>query len=427
MKLTNVWVWTAVAVVSAACHGAYRDHDHHGPDAGISDSGSLTCGAVTCDQVPPPMCDGDVLRTYTASCEAGACSYPATDVACGSAGCCGDRCCEIVPSNDDAFGGLEPTGLAISASGTFNTTSDCTAVSALGRCEVVPRADLGEACVCRLDELSIGNLRVTGSRALVILAHHTVAIQTLLDVSGRPGISGPGASYAYGSATSSQSGGAGGSYATKGGRSSSAEVYGDPALVPLLGGMRGRSGGVSNGGGGGGGAVQITAGARIEVAGVINAGGGGGAGGASSWSSSGGSGGGSGGAVLLEAPVVVVTGAVVAAGGGGGGGGGTSGYGGDGNNGGTSRAWGGAGRDGAGCPLYGYVSGGSGGAGAFGAEPASWGGSSDYDSRCIGNVSFVGEGGGGGGLGRIRINTRTGCQCSGVTMPSASFGALVVE
>ncbi len=421
----------AVAVAClVGCYGAHRENQE-GPDGSVAP----VCGGVTCDDVPAAACaDGDTLRTYGAECVDGACSYPSTEVECGASGCCTDHCCAIAPSNTGDFGTLQPTGLVVAPpNGTFDTDAECTTTSALGTCTAVTRPDLPQACVCRADDITIGTLKVKGSRALVLFATKSIEVTTLLDVSGDSGVEGPGAVKKY-TSSSGFSGGVGGSFATQGGGASGAAAavaYGEPTLIPLLGGMRGEdAGGV---GGGGGGALQMTAGERIEIAGVINAGGGGGHYGIASFSYAGGAGGGSGGAILVEAPTIVVTGSIVANGGGGGGGGGNGGGGGYGADAGesgfpnpdpTATAYGGSGHDGAGCPLYGYVSGGSGGHGGYGATAAGYGSSGDTDSRCIGDTSFVGGGGGGGGVGRIRINTQTGCQCGGTIAPQASFGML---
>jgi hypothetical protein len=411
------------------CEAAHREREQLEGDGGI-DPPPLTCGAVTCGDVPAPTCvDATTLREYTAACSDGACTYPSTDTTCGDAGCCGDHCCEVALSNGDVVGPIQLTGLSVAPpNGSFDTDLECTASSALGACSVVARANLPEACVCRMDELSIGSLEVKGSRALVILAYETVRIQTILDVSGNPGMPGPGAVWHY-QDPAQLGGGAGGSFATAGSSGGNgaapAATYGGAPLIPLLGGMSGQGGG--RGGGGGGGALQITAGVRIDVVGLINAGGGGGEGGYATYSISGGGGGGSGGGILLEAPKVVMTGRLNANGGGGGGGGGDRGWGAAGEDAYDDFASGGQGNDGSGCPLYGYVYGGDGGNGATRTSTPSSGQSSDHDSRCIGNPSFVGGGGGGGGLGRIRINTLTGCQCSGITSPTVSFGTLGVH
>ena len=418
----------------AACEGAHRESAT--PDAAVpSDAEPPTCNGVVCDEAPPATCaDADTLRTYAAECVDATCSYPQTEIECGAAGCCTDHCCEIAPSNASDFGTLAPTGLTVAPpNGTFNTDTECMQSSALGTCTVVARQGLPEACGCRADTITIGTLDVTGKRALVLYAAKKVVVQTLLEVAGASGIDGPGATLRYATDQSTVDGGAGGSFATLGGGASgdsAAAVYGEPTLIPLVGGMRGQAAGGA--GGGGGGALQITAGEQIDILGVVNAGGGGGASGLGSYSYRGAGGGGSGGGILLEAPVVNVSGTVVANGGGGGGGGGNSGGGGGGGHGGkngfppdpTYAAYGGSGNDGAGCPLYGYVDGGDGGAGGYGAGTGGYGGSGETDSRCIGETSFVGGGGGGGGVGRIRINTSSGCQCGGNIAPQATFGML---
>lgn len=415
-------------VLLAACYGAHRDNP--GDDVGP------LCGDMACDATPTDACvDGDTLRTHAPACIDGACSYLAEEIECGSDGCCGDHCCGTVPSNAAEFGDLMMTGLVVAPpDGTFDTDVDCVASSALGTCEPVTRSDLPQACVCRADEITIGTLTVKGTRALVLFAKKTIVVQTLLDVSGDPGVGGPGQTFVQ-TGTSGTAGGFGGSFATKGAGGPAA--YGEPSLVPLLGGMKGKAGGMDGGGGGGGGALQITAGERVEVLGVLNAGGGGGKSGYAAYAAAGGSGGGSGGGILIEAPTVIVSGSIVANGGGGGGGGGSgnasgSTYGRDAGQVGfpvdpLAQAYGGDGEDGSGCALYGYVYGGNGGVGATGPAAASAGSASGYDNRCL-DTAFVGAGGSGGGVGRIRVNSTTGCQCGGSKIsPQASFGTLVKQ
>ena len=382
------------------CEGAHRDHAA-APDAGDVDAAGS--GEITCE---PSQC--------------------------GATGCCGDHCCGVAPSNADVTGTIEPTGIAATpADGIFDTDANCSPTSVLGRCEEVVRPGLPEACVCRMDTLMIGALEIKGTRALVILAYDTVRIETTLDISGDHRDAGAGAMPDVYTTTVGTHGGAGGSFATQGGRASGnptsvAATYGDATLIPLHGGARGQSGWLP--GGGGGGALQIVAGSRIEVVGAIYAGGGGGEPGSSVQHLAGGTGGGSGGAILLEAPIIVMTGRLDANGGGGGGGGGNgnppgSPWGEDAND---DLPSGGHGYDGAGCALQGYTSGGDGGNGATQQTAAGIGQASDTVGGCL-DPHFVGGGGGGGGLGRIRINTVGGCQCSGTVSPSASFGALVVQ
>jgi hypothetical protein len=439
--------YVAVALlVVLGCTGAHRELDQLAPDGGVrGDVGGdpdapdapPTCGELTCSAIPAPSCvDRDTLRTYAATCADDQCSYPPTEVECGAAGCCDDHCCELAPSNADVFGSPTPTGLIVAPpSGVFNTNTGCVAVSTLGTCSVVTRPGLSEACVCRSDELTIGSLAVTGDRALVILAYRTVSIVGTLDISGYHRTDGPGASRVFAAGTAGQEGGAGGSYGSAGGASSgfsspgtfAAAVYGDAALIPLLGGMRGQPGGDPNGGGGGGGALQITAGERITVTGMIYAAGGGGDGGSyASRTTSGGGGGGSGGAVLLEAPAIKMTGTVAANGGGGGGGGRPSGHG---WNGAAGAHWtSGRGADGGygateSCTWAGSYFRGDGGEGSMQSNPGGRGERAANSTVCSTTV-FNGGGGGGGGGGRIRINTITGCECSGRFSPAPSLGLL---
>jgi hypothetical protein len=425
--MKRFFVLLVVAVVG--CDGAYRDHGD-GPDGGMDD---VTCGSVTCDQIPAPSCEGSTLHEYTASCSAGTCSYPPTDTDCGAAGCCGDHCCEAEASNASETGALMQTGLVIAANGTFNTDTECESSALLGTCTIVARVGLPEACVCRSDELTVDSLEIKGRRALVLLVSKSVRIDSVLDVSGDYAEPGPGAmtaTYPYGNG---QSGGVGGSFATQGAGTVNsvtpiASTYGNATLVPLHGGSSGQSASQLSSvrGGGGGGALQITAGQRIEVVGAIYAGGGGGIAGFNSQSYSGGSGGGSGGAILLEAPSVVMTGSLNANGGGGGGGGGQSKAGENGHDANTGTALGGQGDDGGGCALQGYTHGGDGGNGATSSSEPGIGGRLHYISGCL-DVAYVGGGGGGGGLGRIRINTLGGCNCTGVVSPNATFGMLGVR
>ena len=423
-------LFVLLAVVLIGCEGAHRMHgdDDPGPDGGMD---PVTCGSVTCDQIPAPSCDGSTLREYTAACTDATCSYPSTETECGTAGCCGDHCCGLAVSNADSTGTLMPTGLTVSPpNGTFDTDTECTATSALGNCTVVARAGMPEACVCRMDVLTIGTLEVKGARALVLLAYESVTVQTTLDLSGDYDAPGPGAISAY-TETNLNYGGAGGSFATKGANGSStsttvADTYGDATLIPLFGGMNGMQGGAASGGGGGGGALQITAGVRIDIPGAIYAGGGGGRGGWSTWGYAGGGGGGSGGAILLEAPTIMMTGSLDANGAGGGGAGSDDGIGSVGEDANDDYPAGGDGNDATGCPLYGYIYGGNGGNGATRQHAAGTGSSGGYMTGCL-DVAYVGGGGGGGGLGRVRINTVTGCQCSGTVSPAASFGMLGVQ
>jgi len=192
--------------------------------------------------------------------------------------------------------------------------------------------------------------------------------------------------------------GAGGSYCGCGGAGASRQdgamvpagkPYGNPELVPLIGGSAG-GGDESSGhsGGSGGGALQLVAFGRLHIGpyGYVGCGGGGGRYGGMSGSQQG-NGGGSGGAVLIEAPVVEIRGIVAVNGGGGG----------------ASQTYGSGedGRSSDGMATGGYhpdndAPGGQGSGGAV---------VDGEDGRRASNAKASG---GGGGAGRIRINTATG-------------------
>ena len=385
--------WIVLLGLAVACEGAHRDHGA-GPDGGL-----------------PPGTPGSDTGPYA-------------------------------PANANMFGGFGSDDLSVSPpDGTFDTDHDCTPVSALGACTPLPIA-----CVCRASMISIGSLHVTGSRALVVLASREITVATLLDVSAHGVAAGPGAIVGYtGSASGDYVNAAGGSFGTAGaadprGSDTIAATYGDPSLVPLVGGMIGQDGGGDNGlnrngsggsGGGGGGALQLSAGVQLTIDGAIEADGGGGNGGISSGEQCGGGGGGAGGGVLLEGASVVIDGRVRANGGGGGGGGGEGGYGGPGYDGEGSDMFttshGGGGAPSMGCPLEGYIGGGYGGDGATGSGSATYGGYGGSVVGCIGGPDWGCAGGGGGGLGRIAVNTATGCDCSGTFSPAPGFGTVVVR
>ena len=273
-----------------------------------------------------------------------------------------------------------------------------------------------------------GNVRITGTHAVVLLVGESVTMAGVIDVAGghdSPASHGPGGGVGSterdlaggcgpggpgGKAVLYDSGGGGGGAASEGGLggpagASQALAGGDqgsvcftPELEPLRGGSGGGRGGrgssaSSASGGGGGGALQITALVSLEITGTIDAGGAGGALGApgnGDGDTGGGGGGGAGGAILLEAPqVTVASTAILVANGGGGGGGGGPGIGYAGQNGprGAFPAMGGAGAA-LDLPNNG---GGSGGANAFG----------DF-----GSAGELDGGGGGGSYGTIVIRGR---------------------
>ena len=189
-----------------------------GADASTADDGvdmpvdDPDMPSVTCDSPPATICSNDsTLLSFGAGTEVdGECAYATTETTCAS-GCCEDHCCEVGPSNVDLFGDFEDTGIVTGPpDGTFDTDDDCLADSSMGRCELVDTgADDGvpDYCVCKSDELTIGNVRVTGRRGLVIMASRSITVTGSLSVSGDVGIDGPGSNWVYTAITTSRSGG----------------------------------------------------------------------------------------------------------------------------------------------------------------------------------------------------------------------------
>ncbi len=210
-------------------------------------------------------------------------------------------------------------------------------------------ADLAVLHVRTLHVPSAAMVRVTGSRALIVIAAGDIRIDGRLDGGARrelPGAGGglPDAGYGSGPAgghadTFRDSGGGGAGFATTGGIGGRADgcipsapqvaggvVYGGATLPLLHGGSGGGSANPSTCGrrraGAGGGAIQLSSATRVAISGVVNVSGGGGGGGLSpqtqSCDMSAGSGGGSGGSLYLQSPQIVVTGQLAANGGAGG-------------------------------------------------------------------------------------------------------------
>lgn len=313
--------------------------------------------------------------------------------------------------------------------------------------EVYAQAAGPELMVVAAPNITIASdavVTVTGARALVLVATEDLIIDGSLNASANlstpgPGgndapscvdqSGGPGFTMTFPTQGQGGSGGGGGAFGGAGGNGGIVHLSsgtggpggsagGTAELIPLRGGCPGGNGGTRTGdpmpggtGGGGGGALQLVAGGKVSIAGVVSAGGGGGLRGSvfggttppviTSIGRAGG-GGGSGGAVLLEAVVVEVTGAVTANGGGGGEGqysgflidadganaaldSATPALGGDAPNG-TSTVWGGPGGNGA----------------TAGNAPTEGQQGRSYNVNNLGYGS--GGGGGGGAVGRIRVN-----------------------
>ncbi|MBN2494165.1 MAG: hypothetical protein JXR96_06210 [Deltaproteobacteria bacterium] len=393
------------------------------PCAGISCSGHGRCRVDEQDRAYCE-CEGG----YFPSSDGLDCIENSCTGDCGVMGCCGDHCCQLVPSNSE-LGELPASGPSKNASGSFDTVEDCQAGSMLGDCSLHERTGAPDVCVCLVGDLQVASLRVMGEALLAVLAATSITVNGSLDISAQGHESGPGTDLQT-EAKDSYYGGRGGTCGTRGG-SSGVEVRCTPEIVPFVGGQSGQPGCGDREGGGGAGGLQLSAGSRISVSGSILANGGGGQGGQSDSEGTclGGGGGGSGGAVLLEAGEVDLGGAIWANGGGGGGGGNNNGAsGGDGQNASASSspAAGGAGRDGAGCAFFGNIEGGDGGQGAVG-DVAGEDGQAYDSNQCPPEPPFVGGGGGGGGSGRVRINTRTGCNCTGSITPPPQEGQIRVR
>lgn len=264
-------------------------------------------------------------------------------------------------------------------------------------------------------------VKVTGTRALIVVAARKVDIAATIDGSADHLSSGPGASLggkggdglAQSGGGAGDSGGGGGGFGSAGaqggdgagvGGGTAGSTYGDTRTYFGGGSPGGAGGGAADcranemtkgRGGGGGGAIQISSAVAVTVedAGAINVGGGGGTGGCGSLASSGG-GGGSGGTVFLEAPMVTVLGKLTANGGAGGGAGSGNGNndGSDGANGTLSTTPATGGSAGGGFLLT-PSNGGDGGNGAAGASGATRGQNQENG------------GGAGGGTGRVWLRT----------------------
>ncbi|HEX5659809.1 MAG TPA: hypothetical protein VFX59_21590 [Polyangiales bacterium] len=248
--------------------------------------------------------------------------------------------------------------------------------------QLVSTAD-GELAVLYVESLVTttgGAINVAGERPLVIIAEKTIDHAGWIGsvasgtngyaAGGAPGSSSPerrGFGPGGGSAGNATTGGGGGSFCGLGGvplGGTPAAAYGDPSLIPLVGGS---AGGSANGGSASaGGAVELVAGVSllIKETGGINVPGRG---------TDRNAGGSSGGAILLESPQVTVLGVLAANGASGGG------------------------------PIYGGVE------GTITSTPANQGHDEAIGQGSAGAVVNGGNGtsaraAGGGGAGRIRIN-----------------------
>jgi len=311
--------------------------------------------------------------------------------------------------------------------------SDGQVVTDLAHALVVQDGSTVEAMVILAQDLEIANgaeVRVTGTRPLILVAIGELRIDGLLDGSGSLAGPGPGGDLAAACATGTGangetqagnqtivvqggSGAGGGAYGNAGGTGAHVSpqttidddtvggtAWGINTLSPLTGGCRGGNGGVAEDahaaapGGGGGGAIELVAGEQVRIGGVVtvSGGGGGGAGtGQPTELGGGGGGGGSGGALLLQSPSVLVASGKLTANGGGGG---------------EGRRDTAAGMPGAAGSATGDnpAQGGSGVAGGNGGDGGALLLLGEDGEVGTGSVTATaGGGGGGGGVGRIHI------------------------
>lgn len=347
-------------------------------------------------------------------------------------------CYDLVPSNlTRALSEVSATGTTVISDAYWNT-DNCTTLPGYWYVESVSGA--ADLCVVAYENVRFeSDMRVEGSRALVVVATGTITISAIIRADGEGTTPGPGgslASYSGGNGgtrvaggfASDGGGGGGGGYAD-GGSGGSAGGWGDSSTAegggggasfgtsfePLSG---GGAGGVGNGptagaGGGGGGAIQFSARGDITYDGGMNVSGGSGRRGEIG---SAGGGGGGGGTVHFESAGTIdfVSGVVLAAGAGGGGGGACS----EGNRGREEEE--------------GSISGGGRGGDCGGTRYSSPGaaGDDDGDGDDADNygrpASNGGGGGGGSGLVVIRATSQTrplvssGHQISGAPVIAAS-------
>jgi len=304
-----------------------------------------------------------------------------------------------------------------------------------------------EVAVLRVGSLDIAaaaQIRVTGSRPLVVIAATAINVKGTLDAGARRAVPGAGGGPhdqphtgrgvagandggAGGSGGVGDSGGSGGGFGTVGGGGgggggpisdpkitiagpAGGAAHGTPELAVLRGGGAGGVGSpcMTEPGGSGGGAIQLSAFETITVDGVIHVGGGGGGRGYRCPSTGGsGGGGGAGGAIFLEANAITL-GGTLAANGGGGGSGADSPNSLDGIFGADAEAAASA------APGAAQVNGGIGGAGGAG-------GWRDADAVKGADTGYANGGGGGGAVGRIVVRSHLTTTPSGIASPTAVF------
>lgn len=303
--------------------------DVDGSIGGVPD----TCIAVECTPNEVTGCRDDRALT----CNADGTSFDLVDCpfGCGDTGClpCTSPDCEqhiipkYLPTICDA---VATTSLTITSDLAIDTSNDanCTAV--------VPQLTGPEICVIHHESITIAvnrTLRVTGDRAIALVADRTFDVLGVVDASAELTQSGPGGGIKLSGGGSSSVAGGGAGNRTRGGHGGTQNAIGgaqnggapepNPAtLTELFGGPKSA---VAGAGGGGGAATLICCRCELSVAGTIDVNGAGGGGSFFSLQSTvftAARGGGAGGTVVLQGLGVSVDGRVFSNGGSGGGDGG---------------------------------------------------------------------------------------------------------
>ncbi len=298
--------------------------------------------------------------------------------------------------------------LRVQTSTTLNTSMDSQCTGG-----IVSQLNGPEICVVNSITITIERnqtLRVSGKRALALVADDALIVDGILDISADRAVDGPGGGLISGARPAHPSGSGGAGFKTAGAAGGSANADGGGGaggdattipIEPLLGGSRAGAysvGMLSPGGGGGGAATLLSCTGSVEVSGIIDAGGGGGAPAGYdgfNFVRTPAGGGGAGGVVALQGMDIRVTGEIYSNGGGGGAGLEVSGAGSgmDGSRSSTAAGPGG---------MVGLPEAGNGGGGGYGTTAPTVG------RRFTAGGLSSGAGGGGGSVGAIRTFTPAG-------------------
>ncbi len=300
-------------------------------DLGLCDLGCDPASGCITEVI---SCEPNTLRCgdrVVERCDAnGEFSSEACDVACIDEG--GPHCAYLEPKYLPDICDVPGTGHL--DFGPFDTNID-------SQCNggIVAQVDGPEICVVRYSTITVPagvDAKVTGSRALALVADEKLEVLGTLDVSADASRSGPGAGEQNRGRANGFGGGGGGGFkgtggsggnntspggAANGGPARQAAAF--PSLVAGQGEISSDSP-ISAGGGAGGAAILVSCRGFVEISGLVDAGGGGGRGGGdgdgrpNNVAINAGGGGGSGGQVVIQALSVRVTGTLVANGGAGG-------------------------------------------------------------------------------------------------------------